>query len=318
MQPKLSIINYIKNNKLTPKDLDVKVNYLVDNFIVEQSLIMIFARAGHGKSFLVLALAKKLLEEQKISECIYLDMDNSTMALKNRSLDTIIESHSGLTYLHHSKIDVAPSELLRMLALESNIEIKSLDGYLVIVDSIRDFLSGRDMNSDRDVQPVLNHLKRLREAGATVIFLHHTNRDGDGTNYKGSSSFLDSIDVAYSLESNKLSTKELKYTLSVYKDRIPVSDTAFTLKTEQMALLEDNYNLGVLSEDDREFVEKALKLLNEEEGLNQNQLLAKMGTSSDNKTARKQLEKYTKEFWIVKSDRVSNYTKNYYPLKLAS
>ena len=56
------------------------------------------------------------------------------------------------------------------------------------------------MNNDQDIIPIMEKLKLLRDAkGMTIIFLHHTPKN-DQMQYKGSTSFIDSVDFAYVLE----------------------------------------------------------------------------------------------------------------------
>ncbi len=316
-----TVIDYLIANKLTINDLNVEVDYLIEGFLIKQSLTMIFASAGQGKSFLVLALAIKLLDARRINRCIYLDMDNSTMALKARELDKIVESHPNLHYIHHSKIKNSAKNLLETLAKEANIDEKSLNDTLIIFDSIRDFLGGRDMNSDRDVIPMMDNLKRLREAGATIIFLHHTSRskEANTSQYKGSSSFLDSVDVAYELKSEKTSPRHLEYQLMVHKDRIPVNNTSFSLETEPISLTLKDFTIESLAKNEKHIVVKVKKVLETQvKGINQSQLLTAIGSSSDDKTSRKVLDKHIGTHWLCENNPQQNNSKNYYPINMAA
>ena len=58
--------DFFDEYKLTAEDLHEDVTYLVNDFLVEQSITMIFAKASQGKSYFVLFLALKLLREKKI------------------------------------------------------------------------------------------------------------------------------------------------------------------------------------------------------------------------------------------------------------
>ena len=313
-----SMITYLQVNKLVPADLDIEVNYLINEFLIESSLNMIFASAGQGKSFLILSIAIKLLQEGKVKKCLYLDMDNSTMALKSRQLDELLINNPDLYYIHHSKTDRSASDILFQLADEVNIEAKSLQGYLIVFDSIRDFLGGRDMNSDKDIMPVMEAMKKLREAGATIVFLHHAKKDTDAKNevYKGSTSFMDSVDVSYHLQSKKESENNLSYSLTVAKDRIPVNNGSFSLDTNTLSLTQQNYQLSGLTSPQQKFIadiETALAL--NPMGINQSKLLLAIGTNSDNKTARKYLQQFSDQFWISKRTPEAKNSLNYFPLK---
>lgn len=314
--PKMTTLDYLEQNKLTTDDLDIDVNYYINEFLVESSLNMIFAQASQGKSFLVLAIAIKLLRENRIKKCLYLDLDNSTMALKSRSLDTLISENTNLTYIHSSKTERDGSEILFSLGNEVDTESKSLTGYLIIIDSIRDFMGGRDLNSDRDIIPVMKNLKKLREAGATIIFLHHTQKDSNGAMYKGSTSFIDSVDVSFKLESTKTDSNSLDYSLSVFKDRIPVNNASFTLNTDTFNLTRNDYSFNKLDPNEKDLIKKVQETLNTNpDGMNQSQLLTSLNKRVDDKTTIKNLKKFVDIYWNISTHPTKSNNITYFPLE---
>lgn len=316
-----SFLNHCTSKKLTVEDLDIEVEYLMNEFLVKESLNMIYASAGQGKSFNVLAIANTLLLEGKIKQCLYLDMDNGTIALKSRGLDTLIDKHNNLHYIHHSKIDMQGSVLLEKLASEADTERRSLLDYLIVFDSIRDFIGGRDMNSDKEIMPVLNALKKLREAGATVVFLHHSKKDSNGNieMYKGSTAFMDSSDVVYLLQSEKKDQKTLAYALTVMKDRLPVADSAFLLNTKTFSLTQQNYDLNRLTDAQRQMIKEVEAVLyNHQNGINQTNLLKAINKTNDDKTARKYLKQFSGQFWKSKIVPEAKNSINYFPIDIAS
>ncbi len=314
-QPVNYLMDSLKGFKLTAQDLTKEVEYLIPGFLVNQSLNMLFAKAGQGKSFLMLSIAISLIEQKKIKNCFYLDMDNSLMALKSRKLDTITDKYPNLHYIHGSKLIWSSKVLLEKLAYEARNNSNLYENNLVIFDSIRDFLSGRDMNSDREILPIMSQLKDLREAGATVIFLHHTTKESDGKEFKGSTSFLDSVDVAYALNSRR-NENILNYVLTVYKDRISVEDCAFELDTSTMILTSENLQYASMSKNEAEFTQSVAEVLEAFaiEGITQSKLLETLGTDSNDKTARKYLQKYTGEIWITEKRPQQNNATYYFPL----
>lgn len=93
-------------------------------------------------------------------------------------------------------------------AEEANIflnKFKNVDltNTLFILDSIKNFILG-DRDKNKDVSEFMRLVKALRDAGATVIFLHHTNKPQKdlGENYAGSSAFLEDTTNAFILENN--------------------------------------------------------------------------------------------------------------------
>ena len=310
--------NNLDSMSMTQEDLNVEVEYLIDLFLVKQTLTMFFAKAGQGKSFLMLALAMHLLGNGSIKKCYYFDMDNSKASLKARNLDKVLAETPELKYIHNTSIEVSPKDILDSLdkqTIENPESMIYLD-YLFIFDSIRDFLGGKDMNSDKDVIPLMKQLKNLRDAGATVIFLHHTSKDGEGTQFKGSSSFNDSVDVSYALSSKRVGNEnKLSYTLEVAKDRISVEESAFDLDTSTMTLTSKKYDMATLSKNETSFIEKAQEIVaNHSEGINQSQLLESLGKTAQDTTGRKYLKKFSGKYWDSQKVASKNNALFYFPI----
>lgn len=312
----LSSMKYLLANKLTAQDLTKEVEYLISNFLVVGSLNMFYAKAGMGKSFFTLSLALALIKNKSIKQCIYLDADNSLTALKSRGIDQLIEEHPELIYIHSSKFDISPQEILNKLSEDAKQNTNAFEDTLFIFDSIRDYIGG-DMNSDRDIIKIMQQLKNLREAGATVVYLHHTTKDSDTDTplFKGSTSFIDSVDCAFSLSSKRTENK-LNYQLMVSKDRLSVEDCAFELDTSTMTLESKNMQMAKLSEYETEFVNKVQDSLDfwGEDGVKQTHLLKSINKSSDDKTARKYLKKFDGEFWKIEKRPTENNATYYFPL----
>ena len=188
--------------------------WLIDDFLMEQSITTIYATGGSGKSFLALVLGVWLLDAQKINRLIYLDGDNGYTTLKRRRVDEILKTYSKIEYYPLFKQNSEGQSIDRYSALSDlaeNLAPNELKGALVIIDSIRDFIKG-DLGSDSVVMPYLNSLKAFRDNGATVIFLHHQpkqskNPDENNEAYKGATAFIDSVDTAYFL-SNKTTDQD--------------------------------------------------------------------------------------------------------------
>jgi hypothetical protein len=299
--PKDQMLIRLNNLKLHSGQLGEDPRFLIEGVLAEKSLNMFYAKGGSGKSFLTLALSIELIEKRLVSSVIYMDMDNSLTALKQRNLEQWFEKYPQLNYIHTSKLEGQPFELLEYLVSQTNYQPDMFEGVLIVFDSIRDFILGRDMNSDRDIAPVMQKLKVLREAGATVIFLHHTTKEGDGTNYKGSTSFRDSVDISYSLSSERRDNT-LNFSLTLDKDRLGVKErVGFELDTKTMVLQSINPQLATMEEHPLEFVNEVKEALDEsQEGLNQSQLLESIGRDSSDKTARKYLKEFAGKFWTSK------------------
>lgn len=296
--------------KLTPDDLQEEVNYLIEDFLVEQSITMIFAKASQGKSYFVLFLALMLLKESKIKKCVYIDMDNGKKALKQRGLDIQLAEYPNLSYIHRSCLrGMNHLDMIERMVKEAKEDEHRFDGYLIVIDSIRDFLSGRDMNKDKDIIPVMEQLKTLRDAGGTLIFLHHSTKDREGNFYKGTTTFIDSIDVAYGLKSTEIERHKItSYALTVEKDRVAVDHSGFELNTDTGQLTSGNYEIANMSEEETEFVSEVRTVLADVEFITQSKLLEEIGKSPKDKKAIKMLQKFSGPMWV--RDETSTFPKS--------
>lgn len=289
----MNSLKYLLENKITKDDLDEEVEYLIHNFLIKNTLNNIYAQGGEGKSFLVLAMCIHLLKENAISNCYYLDMDNSKMALKSRNIDKYIEEYDNLFYIHKSKFDEHPGEMIKKLAQECKENTELYEDSLLVCDSIIDFVIG-DVTKDKDSMVLLDHLKEIRNVGTTIIFLHHTTKDS--TKYKGATAFRNSVDCAYSLTS-KRNKNILTYTLNVDKDRLPIEDQVFELNTDTMELQSENILVSEMTEQQKKFVRFVDAALDIHGELTQTELIEQCKGIVSEKTARNYLHRYAGKLW---------------------
>ena len=93
---------------------------------------------------------------------------------------------------------------------------------LILVDSLVAFCSG-DENDAGETRKYMNAFRKLADAGATVLLLHHSGKAETAKEYRGSSDIKASLDVGYHLanlgEPNQLSLLRLR----AFKARFSVS-----------------------------------------------------------------------------------------------
>ncbi|MCZ6156860.1 AAA family ATPase [Campylobacter ureolyticus] len=270
---------------LTPEEIEgFDDSWLIDDFIVNQSLGMIYAEAGSGKSYFSIFLALYMLKNNIAKKVYYLDADNGNQVVKKRKIDKIIRfSDNKIKYLHSKKLN--PFKKDRLLSdFVKPLEQKPSDFYndtFFIFDSARNFISG-DLSADYKVKPFLDDLQTLRDYGANVIFLHHQpkqplNKDENNGLYKGATAFNDSADYSYLLSSKKLSDDKMLILLKAIKSRNLEKNQAFILDTMTFNLEFVDYDDYSLSDKELDTIEVIQEILNENKaGISKRELIKKV------------------------------------------
>jgi len=283
--------------------------------MMKNTTTMIFSRAGQGKSMFVLALCLQLLKDEIMNSIIYLDMDNPLVTLSLRGIDKIIERESNLHYFNPAaNKESSSTNMLGKLLKIAKDDPTVFQNTLIVLDSIRNFSIGKNSNKDAHVGPLMQRLQELREAGATVIYLHHSNKESNGTAFKGSTNYEDAADSTLVLSSKKINDK---FVITVANDKnrnAAEGSMSFEVDVDSMTLRDVNSSLVAMKDNDRKLAEKFQDILEKnKEGMNQTELLEAAGTDSNNRTARDVLTNYIGELWERKKLKNNN-ASHYYPL----
>ncbi len=179
-------------------NLTVSTTYLLAGLIPQNSIILLFGRGGIGKTSLSLQIARAIAEGLPFGELqtlktpvYYIDFENPLSVLKERVEK--IGLSDNLWVWHISNTPMPPR------LDDKNWELyKKLPPGLLVFDTLRaGHLS--DENNSKDMAVIIARLKELREAGFTILLLHHTPK-GNENIYKGSTAILDLVDHVLSLE----------------------------------------------------------------------------------------------------------------------
>lgn len=189
-------------------DLDIgkievaEIQYLLDSVVVKADILMIAAKPGQGKSLMASAICNMALLEQTVNQVVYMDADNGSATLNERGIPQIKQRHGKkFRYIHESN-----STKMQMWQLIKMLKTTNLHDTLVVIDSIKNFMGKGDRDKNKDVSEIMDVWKTLRKQGATVIFLHHTNkpqRDFQELQYAGSSAFEEDTSNAVLLKYNE-------------------------------------------------------------------------------------------------------------------
>jgi hypothetical protein len=68
---------------------------------------------------------------------------------------------------------------------------------LVVLDSLSAFFGAADQNDASFMRTFLHRCRRLADRGATVVIIHHSGKGESSQDYRGSSDFKASVDLAF-------------------------------------------------------------------------------------------------------------------------
>lgn len=174
------------------RNLDIKMEYLIDKIIPKNAVSLIFGRGGIGKTTLALQMCGAIAAGEPflgmVSEkvpVIYIDFENPLAVLSDRL--KVVQADQVLFW----------SSTDSPVKLDGNIEVylgllKAHPNALFVFDTLRSAQDG-DENDSRVMAAVMKPIRMLRDQAGTVVLLHHTKKDADDV-YKGSTAIFDLVD----------------------------------------------------------------------------------------------------------------------------
>jgi len=221
-----SFISFFDSYNLDPDKIkELKVEYLYHNMLVKNEVTMIAAKPSSGKSLTAIAFTNMALQNNDVDYVFYFDLDNSLTTLKERNIqDLSTKWGKKLQYIHPSFCE--KTIIWRMI---KELQGRDLTNCLIVFDSAKNFMIGGDRDKNKDVSKVTEIFKALRNKGATVLFLHHTNkptRDLNELVYAGSSAWEEDSSNAFILNQNEY---KKSFIFTPFKNRVGELDPiAFT------------------------------------------------------------------------------------------
>lgn len=217
------------------------VDYIVENLIPRNSLIIIGGKPESFKSIFTLLLATSCargenflkFKTRKVS-VFYVDAENGEKIISQRLKYFFGSEKIGgiFSYCYSQKIEDIRKEVVK----------QKYD--LVVFDSLRRFLKGSESESEVINKFYTMFLKPLRDQGTTVVIIHHfRKRKGDITDeelmelFRGSSDIVAMVDLAFALEKvEEVSDPEngiTRYVINFKKVKnrlgIPINDFSFVV-----------------------------------------------------------------------------------------
>jgi archaellum biogenesis ATPase FlaH len=181
-------------------DFEAHVTWLVADLIPEAAITLITGDAGTGKSIFATALAGAIVRgeaflgfESQRRRVVYLDRENPLAVVKQHLNDLYITRTADLIYWGGWCEVQADGP-----GAASLIELAAAEKPLFIFDSLIAFNPGDEQDAT-ETRGFLRLFRRLANAGATVVILHHTGKCENAKDYRGSSDIIASVDIAWKL-----------------------------------------------------------------------------------------------------------------------
>jgi len=288
------ILNSFCNRGLTNQDRPAEVEYIINGFLAKEVITLYFAPPKNGKSVLAFSLAK-YVHENTTMRVQYFDFDNGVVALEDRGIFESLQDLKRFDYVHPEKVIIEGKDILTELLKFTENGHKKFKNYFLIFDSTTDFT---DVESSRSVKRFMLNLKKLRNAGATILLLHHMNKSEKG--YEGSQVLISASDNIFKhsmvSETEKLSLFTQKKEYGRFKG---VCDVGFSVSRGSYLLRLIPYETAVIDSDDQIVIDKALGVLKKGDGIGQTSLLVAMKYNKADKRIIGILNKYLDRFWRI-------------------
>jgi len=270
-----------------------KTLFLIEGFLVSEAITMVYGPPSQGKTWFMLALSAKLAPVMK--KVFYIDFDNPKRQLKERGVDRIIGRYANVKYFSKGGLKATQTEFLG--EIDKNAYGENYKGCLFFVDSTRDFVD--NIHNDTQAKAFMQKMKNIRDAGGTVVLIHHASKSGRVID--GSGEFAKSADNVYELRQKARIDSVLQFVLKVENDRDAIKDCGFSVDTKALKLDVMDETIAKMSGYEEEFVNKAVEALKKNpEGLNQTELLKALGHEKTDRTARDTVDKFVDKFWQKK------------------
>jgi RecA-family ATPase len=182
------------------------IDYLIKDLITNSSLNVFYGEAGSKKTYTALSMAVAVANGKdwlgfttKKSPVLFIDEESGEKRFSRRLNETMkgfdSESTGQLYYICLASFKLDNKEDVK--TIES--EIDRLGAKLVIIDALADIMDG-DENSKKDVQPIMNNLRKMADnTDSSIILIHHANKSGG---YRGSSAIKASSDLMVQITSD--------------------------------------------------------------------------------------------------------------------
>ena len=260
LSPYVMTLSELAHSEIPPRE------FLIGEWFPKESIGMVFARRGAGKSWFCMCLALAITEghEQFLSwplndhgPVLYVDGEMALSDLKTRFslLSKDYRENENLLILPSDKlfkesVPISLDEATEQQAIShmlANLENEGKRPKLVILDNLSSLRRSVNENDNSEMESLMMWMNQLRQLGYAVLIVHHANKQGE---QRGASKTEDILDFVIRLQEPDKGIKEGRFNLTFSKVRArrPVNDEiSCTLQTNLSGKLELSYQVGSAS-----------------------------------------------------------------------
>jgi len=284
--------DFLIGNTLEEKDFEIdEAKAYINGFLYSNSMTLLYSPPKQGKTWLGYAIAQLLKSRDDVRGIIYVDMDNSISNLHQKNIFEKLIKHPKIDYVSRAKTGVDAMGYLRKIDAEALLG--NFKDVVFFFETTKDFV---DTDSKSKSEEFMKIMMRIRDAGATVIIMHHATKTG--RTISGVQVFVNSPDNVYEMVQKAKEKNKLHFILNSTWSRTMVEDIGVTVNLDTLSFEKLDAIYATMSEYEEDFVRKAISALKKNpEGLLQTVLLGSVGFEKTDKTARDTLEKFVDKFW---------------------
>ena len=291
------------------------ITWLINDVIPSPSIGVLYGYPGVGKSTILIEYCRKILELTNDVFIIYIDADMSINKLKEIGIDELIKKYKEkFIYAGKSTNLVERTQIFLQEIVELQKKHKNRK-YLIIEDSLT--LLSHKKNGFINTDLLYKYEKQLREAGATIVVIHHLNKSGV---FADSQQIENFADYTFLIERNEFNNCIL---LKPQKaSRYDIKEKAY--RTEDRKIIDEiDFNISNISYAESSFVKIIVDLLQDCK-MNQSEIMKYLKQSSfftkytvGEKKVISWLEKWAKNGKWCMEQRASDKNAKYYYLSQA-
>ena len=247
------------------------ITWLINDVIPSPSIGVLYGYPGVGKSTILIEYCRKILELTNDVFIIYIDADMSINKLKEIGIDELIKKYKEkFIYAGKSTNLVERTQIFLQEIVELQKKHKNRK-YLIIEDSLT--LLSHKKNGFINTDLLYKYEKQLREAGATIVVIHHLNKSGV---FADSQQIENFADYTFLIERNEFNNCIL---LKPQKaSRYDIKEKAY--RTEDRKIIDEiDFNISNISYAESSFVRIIVDLLEYGE-MNQSEIVKYLKQSS--------------------------------------